>query len=294
MFGYIKTVPAELRLREYECYRAYYCGLCRAMGRCTGACSRLTLSYDFVFLAVTRAWLAGEKPTMRHFRCLLHPLKHRQAVEGSDQLDYCADASVLLSYHKCRDDLADERGLRRLRARVAMLGLHGGYRRAKGRRPELDAAIARSLGALADYEKSTDPHSADLPAGLFGDLMAAVFSDGLEGPTARLAAELGRGIGKWIYLVDAADDFDGDQKKHRFNPLRGLFGQTLDDGARRAIELSLTEHLAATERAFLLFGTPPCPEQREILSNILYLGMPRTAHRVLFSSQSDKKETVHE
>ena len=80
MFGYVRTVPSELRLREYECYRAYYCGLCRSMGKCTGACSRLTLSYDFVFLAACRAWLCGEKPETKRFRCALHPLRGRAAA----------------------------------------------------------------------------------------------------------------------------------------------------------------------------------------------------------------------
>ena len=294
MFGYIRAVPSELRMREYECYRAYYCGLCRSMGRCTGACSRLTLSYDFVFLAAVRAWLTGEVPQTKHFRCALHPLRRRLAVVNSRTLDYCADASVLLSYSKCLDDIHDERGLRRLRARLAMAGLRGGYRKAKRRHPALDLAIREALQALSEWEQQPDTHSADEPAELFGRLMAAVFSEGLDGVPARLAAELGRGIGKWIYLVDAADDFAADIKKHRYNPYRGLFGSTLTEENRRAIALSLTEILADSERAFLLFDQAPCPELREIVSNILYLGMPRTAKRVLFPSNATEKETIHE
>lgn len=290
MFGYIRTVPAELRMREYECYRAYYCGLCRSMGKCTGICSRLTLSYDFVFLAVVRAWLTGEAPKTKRFRCAVHPFRRKLAVIGSEALDYCADASVLLSWQKCRDDLADERGPRKWRARLVMLALRGGYRKAKKRHPALDSAIQDALAQLSAYEKQPDTHSADTPAQLFGEVMAAVFSEGLSGAPARLAATFGRGIGKWIYLVDAADDFDEDIRKGRYNPYRGLFGSTLTDENRRAIDLSLTELLADTERAFLLFDSPPCPEHRELLCNLLYLGMPRTAHRVLFPT----KETNHE
>lgn len=293
MFGYIKTVPSELRLREYECYRAYYCGLCRSMGKCTGACSRLTLSYDFVFLATVRAWLSGEKPETRRRRCAIHPLRRRLTVVSSEQLNYCADASVLLSYHKCLDDLADERGLRRLRARCSMLALRSGYRKAQKRHPALNSGIRNALAELSAYEKRQDAHSADEPALLFGELMAIVFSDGLDGPAARIAADFGRGIGKWIYLVDAADDYAEDIRKHRFNPYTGLFGAELTEENRHAIALSLTEILCDTERAFLLFDQPPCPELREIVSNILYLGMPRTAERVLFPSRH-KKENDHE
>ena len=48
MFGYIKPHSPELKVREDAYYRGVYCGLCRAMGRCTGCLSRFTLSYDFV------------------------------------------------------------------------------------------------------------------------------------------------------------------------------------------------------------------------------------------------------
>ena len=54
MFGYIKTYPPELKVREQEYYRAVYCGLCRTMGKCTGQCSRMALSYDFAFLVMLR------------------------------------------------------------------------------------------------------------------------------------------------------------------------------------------------------------------------------------------------
>lgn len=294
MFGYIRTVPTELRLREHECYRAYYCGLCRTMGKCTGACSRLTLSYDFVFLAVVRAWLTGEKPEFERIRCALHPFKHRHAVRRSATLSYCADASVLLSYHKCLDDLADERGLRKWRARLARLVLRHGYRKAKAREPALDRAIGNALHALADYEKQPSTHSADEPASLFGDLMAAVFSERLTGGNARLAAHFGRQIGAWIYLTDAADDYAEDLRRKRYNPYVGLFGSEMTDADRQAIRLSLTEHLADAEQAFLLFPPPPCPELRELVANVFYLGMPRTVERILFPSQATKKEINHE
>ena len=77
MFGYVRPLKPELRLKEYERYRAYYCGLCRAMGDCTGQCSRLTLSYDAVFLATVRCYLTNETPTVKPIRCLLHPLRRR-------------------------------------------------------------------------------------------------------------------------------------------------------------------------------------------------------------------------
>ena len=77
MFGYIKVERDELRVREYEYYKATYCGLCRSMGKCTGQCSRMLLSYDFTFLAGVRMALCGEKPQFKRRRCIAHPLRRR-------------------------------------------------------------------------------------------------------------------------------------------------------------------------------------------------------------------------
>ena len=57
MFGYVRARRADLLVRQDALYRGIYCGLCREMGRCTGQCSRLTLSYDMVFLYLIRASL---------------------------------------------------------------------------------------------------------------------------------------------------------------------------------------------------------------------------------------------
>lgn len=299
MFGYVKPHNPELRMRDYECYRAYYCGLCRAMGKCTGQCSRMTLSYDFVFLAAVRCYLAGEEPQIQKKRCLAHPLRRRKSVMNSPQLNYCADASALLSYEKCRDDLMDEKGLKKLRAAFMMLLLSSAYRRAAKRHPELDQAIRRDLNRLHEYEKTVKEPGADAPAAIFGDLMQEVCSNGLEGVSQKLAAEIGRTVGRWIYLTDAADDLADDRKKKRFNPYTNLFADPPTKDDAKTLQVALKAILCETERAFLLMDEPPCPELKEIIANILYLGLPMAADRVLEESflphgKTSKKEKTDE
>ena len=297
MFGYVRPHNPELRMRDYECYRAYYCGLCRAMGKCTGQCSRLTLSYDFVFLAAVRCYLAGEEPEIKKIRCLPHPLKRRKCVVNSRELDYCADASALLAYQKCRDDRMDERGFKKLGAAIAMIFLSAAYRKAKKRHPELDQKIADRLTQLHQYETSEAEPSADIPASIFGELMRDVCSEGLEGGNARLAAEIGQTLGRWIYLLDAADDLADDRKKNRFNPYTRLLGNPPTAADAETLRVALKAILCETERAYQLMGDPPCPELGEILSNILYLGLPMAADRVLthsFLQQKTEKENINE
>ena len=61
MFGYVRPYTPELLVKDNELYRATYCGLCRTMGKTTGKLSKLALSYDFVFLALLRFAVRGEK-----------------------------------------------------------------------------------------------------------------------------------------------------------------------------------------------------------------------------------------
>ena len=294
MFGYIRTDAPELRLRDSECYRAIYCGLCRQMGNCTGQCSRLTLSYDFAFLATFRMSLTNEPMTIEKKRCLLHPLKKRNTLLCSPALAYCADASAILTHHKLMDDLKDEKGFKKLRARVASVLFGSAYRRAKRRYSALDKTVKTLLDELGEYERDTGaPPSADVPAAIFGNVMAAVCAEGLNGTDARIATTFGRAIGHWIYLVDAADDYRKDLASGAFNPFVRLFGADMTQENAEGIALSLKRYLADAENAFLLIDNFPTPEVREILCNILYLGLPRVADRVLqqaWKGETDKHE----
>lgn len=294
MLGYIRTDAPELRLRDSECYRAIYCGLCRQMGKCTGQCSRLALSYDFAFLSAFRMSLTGETLSLEKKRCLVHPLKKRNMATASPSLDFCADASAILTYHKCRDDISDEKGWKRLRAHITSGFFSPAYRRARRRYPALDATVCSLLGQLDQYEKDLSlPPSADAPAAIFGDLMSCVCAEGLAGNEARIAATFGRAIGKWIYLIDAADDYRKDLATGAFNPFVRLFGEEMTKENADSVALSLKRYLSDAEGAFLLIDRFPAPEVREILCNILYLGLPQVAERILkqtWKGVTDKNE----
>ena len=290
MLGYVRAQMPELRMRDYDCYRSLYCGLCHHMGKCTGQCSRFSLSYDFVFLALVRISLSREELTMKKKRCLVHPFKRRLTTVDSDTLRYCADASAILTYHKCRDDVNDEKGFKRFRGRIASLFFRRGYKKAKKRHPDLDKAVCEKLTALRAHELDDNAlPSADAPAEIFGDIMAAIFSEGLDGTDARIASEIGHAIGRWVYLVDAADDFLRDKKSGAFNPYLRLFGQAPEKSDWDTVSLALKRLLTDAERAFVLIDPHPTSELHELLCNILYLGLPATAERIL--KQTEKGES---
>ncbi len=278
MFGYVRVNKPQLRVREYEFYRASYCGLCRAMGKCTGQCSRMTLSYDFAFLALLRVALTKDGIDFHSKRCIAHPLKKRSYMKRNPTLEYCAGAAALLNYHKVKDDLSDERGFKRLRA-VALLPFMKYSRKRAIRKlnlSELDGRISTGLSRLAEIERAR-PASVDEPARAFGEILGDIVAFGLCGDGERVARALGVSVGKWIYVADALDDWEEDAKKGRYNPFILLYGKNSpDEGELEGIRIALKNELCSAESAFDLIEFEN-DDVKNIVMNILYLGMP---HRI--------------
>lgn len=279
MFGYVRAKREELTVRQDTFYRAAYCGLCKEMGRCTGQCSRLTLSYDMVFLYLVRAALRGIQPSAKKGRCLLHPLKARQVVQSDEELSYAARVSALLAYGKLCDDLADERGCKRFCKRLAHPFLAHAKRRAD--LSELYAKIEAHLAELSAIEAQKLP-SVDAPAEVFGKLLADVFAYGFDGDCERLAREIGFRTGRFIYAADAADDMDEDAKSGSYNPFLLLYGTAPDAEQRKVIEMAMRFDLTALAAAVDLANRHPLTP---LIENIIYLGMPAAFHKGVSSEQ---------
>ena len=293
MFGYIRPEKPECKLREYEYYRGVYCGLCHALGKCTGQCSRMMLGYDFTFMALVRLALEEITPSLRKSNCIAHPFHKRLMAmpkKGSAEEEIfalCASATALLSYHKVRDDLADEKGAQRFVARMSLPFVGTFRRRARKRFAALEEPIREGLTRLAEIEKSGST-SLDAPAEAFGGLLSEVLSYGLEGGKRRIAYEIGFHVGKWIYLVDAADDYAEDLRTGRYNPIARTYGETLTSSDRESIAAALTAELMQAERGFDLLNYPDA-NSRGIVENIIYGGMPQAARRALALSAKGKE-----
>ena len=282
MFGYVRAHNAELKVKEYEAYRGVYCGLCRSMGKCTGQCSRMTLSYDFAFLALLRICFTGERVEFEQRRCIAHPLKKRSMMKRSDTLEYCARAAAILNYHKIKDDLSDEKGFKRLRAVAALPFVAGARKKAlRAGLTELDKSIHAKLCELSELEAQRLA-SVDAPATIFGDILSLICSYGLDGADARIAAQIGRSVGKWIYSVDALDDMQSDAKRGRYNPFLLLYGgQTLSKEQLAGVADALRAALASEAETAL--DLVECDNRiiKNIVDNIMFLGLPDVIEGVI-------------
>ncbi|MBP3378654.1 MAG: hypothetical protein J6L96_07880 [Clostridia bacterium] len=298
MFGYVRPFVPEMKVGEYEKYRGVYCGLCRAMGEVTGQLSRLTLSYDFVFLASVRMVLCGIKPEFETFRCATHPTKKRLYMKSNDALRYTAALSALLAEAKVRDDLTDERGMAKLKPKLVHPMLKSMAKRGGIILPEESgegvADLLRCLTVL-ENEKCT---SADLTADAFGGVLEYVFSLGIDGRERDIAGRIGKSIGRFIYMCDAADDLPDDVKRGRYNPFSYGWGDfALTDGkmsemVRDSVMTSAPIDLEALGETVELLD--PAHEMTPIIKNIVYLGLPAAMKRILYGQVEGESLTMKE
>ena len=280
MFGYVRAYRPELKCKDFDLYGATYCGLCSCMRRRYGVVAPMFLSYDFTFLALL---LWDEETVFRPCagRCLAKPWRKKAMCPSSPALEETADKSVILTYWKLRDGIADERGGKKLAAVALSALLKSAYRKAARFQPEFDAAVQRHLADLARLEKENCP-SIDRTADTFACLLRDAACRG--GEQGRVLEQILYHVGRWIYLADARDDLEQDREEGRYNPLLLRFGAQCDDEAlKETMDHSIAMAVSAVE-----LGRFGC--RAPILENILYLGLPMVQRAVFDGSWSQLKK----
>ena len=261
MFGYVLVNKPELKIREFENYRSYYCGLCHQLKEEYGTFGRMMLNYDMTFLIMLLSDLYDAEDEVKCSRCVVHPSKkhcHRQ----NHVTEYCSDMCILLSYYKCADDWNDERKLSRwalskiLKRKCAKV---------KKKYPEKAEFIESRLNMLSIVESSKVTHI-DRAARVFGEIMAEVFVY-KDDMWKEDLYKIGFYLGKYIYLLDAYEDIEKDIKSGAYNPFKEIYHN--DDFEKQVLKLLLLMIGECTDA----FERLPLVENVEILRNILYSGV---------------------
>ena len=282
MFGYVRPVREELKCREFDLYRATYCGLCRCLRRRYGLLAPMFLNFDFTFLALL-LWEPEERFTACRGRCHANPLKRMPMCQDSPALETAADESVILAWWKLRDSVADDGFWGGLPARGLACLLRRAYGRARRIRPGFDGEVARCMEELRTLERDGCP-SIDRTADAFARLLRCAAPQGGDTARNRALGELLYHLGRWIYLVDARDDREEDMRRGRYNPLVLRYGTQGDDEAL-SITLEHSLNLCRSAAQLIPFGC-----RTGLIENILYLGLPLVQSAVFDGSWSQIKK----
>ncbi len=279
MFGYVKPNIPELKIKEHEIYKATYCGLCKTMGKCTGCFSKMTLSYDFAFLALLRIVADDAKCQIKSGRCLSNPFKKRPIMQINDSLKYSARTSVILTRLKLKDNIRDSRGFARLGARIAAC-VSIFLKKTDKDLKELEAKIQDCIDELTILEEQSSS-SIDETAQTFGKLLGACASHSYKGTVERIMYEIGFHLGKWIYVIDAIDDLAKDVKKKTFNPIKNAIGTELDENSKAMLYSATMLELNMLSKSVELLDFSHHRDIEPIIKNVVYDGLVSETTRVL-------------
>lgn len=277
MFGFINIYKNELKIKDYNLFRAYYCGLCKALGKRYNHTVRLGLSYDLTFLAIVADSLCDDEPCIKNDGCIKHIGSH-MVCTGNKAIDYAADMSIILSYHKFCDDISDEHSLKAFIARIPYVRA---FKKASGMHPYVSDYIKKSLGELSNLEKDKCP-SVDMAADPFARLTQCIF----EGFSKDLG-KLGYDIGRFIYIADAFKDIEVDKKNGSYNPFLYydddyLNSMEFNDRVRGTFNMNLSAIAKDYDNLII-------KKNKDVLDNIIFLGLRYIAEQ-LFNVDGGKND----
>lgn len=284
MFGYLQIQKSELRVREYEAYKSVYCGLCKQMGKDYSFLSRFSLSYDCTFYVMLLMATARSCDGFRDGRCRFNPLKKCSFARCKDDAYSKASAfSVISAYYKVIDNINDSGFFKILLCRLVKPFFSRWRKKASKKYPELERYVSEmmTLQSEAEHKKDCCIDEAAHPTGyMIGSVFALEAKDELE---KRVYYEFGYHIGRWIYLVDAADDIEKDKKHNCFNP---FLKNGLETRTQEEITAILNQSLA---RAYEAYNLLEIIDFKGILDNMMVLGFPASQNRIFEKKNTEGK-----
>lgn len=218
MLGYVVINKNLLSEEDFDVYRGYYCGVCKSIGRRYGQIPRLVLSYDIVFLAMVLSSMSESEIDLIREHCIIHPVSKNPVIKNDEALDYAGDMLILLAYYNFLDDKEDEH---KVRGTLGSGALKGSVKKLKKKYPEIAQSIDENLSKLSKLEKEKSD-SIDLTCEAFGNVLKDVFAGypSIQSESEkRILENLGYNLGRWIYIMDALDDYEDDKKSGSYNPL---------------------------------------------------------------------------
>ena len=271
MFGYLRIQKSELLVREYDAYKAVYCGLCKQMGKDYSFLMRMTLSYDCTFYAMLLMSLSSSCKGFKDGRCTCNPLKKcKFAIDDGEAYRKASAFSVISVYYKILDDIKDNGFFKSLALKIVKPFFSHNRKKAMKRYPELDKIVAEMM-VLQEKAESESEIIIDKSAHPTAKMLAEVFSiEAEDDMQKRTFYEFGYHIGRWIYFIDAVDDLDKDIKKNNFNPFYDR--KTRSKKEIQDIIFILNQSLARAYDAYNLIDG--LKDFKGIFDNMLLKGFP--------------------
>ena len=235
MFGYITIDKEELKLKHFKEYQSFYCGICNALRKRYGLFYTMFLNYEVVFLYLFLDAICCHRDKTRiDLRCPINPLMKKNNLFSNELLDYVCFVNVYLVIMKCRDDFKDDKNInKKLLEKIISRNII--YKENIIRYKDLIEKLDLIINDLNDFESNIEDTTFNQCSSTMGKFLSCVIMYYInlkreikEETELRIIENISDHLGRWLYLIDAYDDFDKDKKENKFN-LLNLIGEKSKD-----------------------------------------------------------------
>ncbi|SUY47835.1 Uncharacterised protein [Clostridium putrefaciens] len=290
MFGYVTPCKMELKIKDFEIFKAYYCGVCKSIKSSYGNIPRISLNYDMTFLAILIDALLDEPFHLNLKRCPVHPLKKRLYVTNNNSVNYASNLNITLTHYKLLDDLNDEKDFKyKILYSISNLYIKKNPLYLK----DVESQIQISLEKLSTQEKNINETNIDSISDTFADLTGILLTsyNFKDHSFIEDLYWLGYNLGKWIYLIDAIDDLKDDMKHNKFNPINHCFNENnlsyleFYPLIKDRVEFTL---VYCASQCIDIFYKLPIKKNKDLIENILKYGLMEKTDKVFFPEKYNK------
>lgn len=233
MFGYVVPYKDELKLKEYKQYKQYYCAVCNQIRKKYGRFATLFLSYEIVFTLILMDDFCEENKTeCMQLGCQFDIVHIGEIMLSKDLLNYLSWINIYLSLWKLKDNWLDDRNIGSYLIYRLYLG-NKKYKYDCETYRDAYAYLNHKLEIFYSIEEERECTFDEL-AQLMGDVWQGIVEYGakytvMDTNTKELLKGVCDDLAKYLYCIDAYDDYENDMKKKRVNLLQKIQFQ-LDDG----------------------------------------------------------------
>ncbi len=269
MFGYVKPYKPQLKICEYEAYKAVYCRLCKTIKHNYGFAASMILSYDFAFFALLQCSFSEENN------------EHQKSFCFDDvNFDFIAGAALILIYGKLNNDIANAGFFKSIKKRIARLLLKRDYKKASISYPHIADVVSEQMKKQSNLQKENCKtiDRASEPTAVILSVIVSCLNDKQE--QKAVLKRFGYLLGRYIYIANTYDNIEKDFKNNSFNPL--IIGNSAVNDLdmieiNKRVSDSVSFTLGALADSYVLLDIK---QFKPILDNIVYVGLKNVFYEI--------------
>lgn len=282
MIGYMRPIKGKFSGEQRKIYQAIYCGLCRKLKYQHGLLGTLTINYEMVDMLLLIDSLRNDEPTRMKMSCSLSPLIWKDMM-GFNEHHYimAAEMAMIIVNLEIQDNVADEN---RMKDKVMLTVSNQKIQKVIKYSENVYSALKDDYSEYMKNENKAHKNLCGFESvvetcGRITGTMGRLISEAARIEEINAIEKIMNIWGRWVYLVDATDDYIEDNKCNHFNPW--ILNDAPSDWEKY---VECLEH-----EAILLINDLPIRRYKDIIQELYMIQIPER-RRCIFNKYYKSQE----